>query len=286
VSQSDFVSRGQALVAAGQFQEAVKVCRLGLLGRPTTVEGRVVLGQALLALKRFDEVLAEMRVALELDHTSVAAQVLRAEALLRKGDTAPAIEALHKARQAAPGDPRILQLLGEAEQGSARQSVSHPAVNFVGSGDTKHYPGHSPGGQDEERSTENFTKPTSLSSPGGARRSSQRHAVPDPFEAAPPKKPGKSKPAKRVTTPSPDELDVGDKSGTVEVDPELEGVEVEGDLDFDQLAAPPKASAKPGPIGGSRGSVRSSARDGDGDNRAPAHSRSRASAHRRVPELL
>ena len=47
MSQSDFVSRGQALVAAGQFQEAVKVCRLGLLGRPTTVEGRVVLGQAL-----------------------------------------------------------------------------------------------------------------------------------------------------------------------------------------------------------------------------------------------
>ena len=55
MSQSDFVSRGQALVAAGQFQEAVKVCRLGLLGRPTTVEGRVVLGQALLALKRWRE---------------------------------------------------------------------------------------------------------------------------------------------------------------------------------------------------------------------------------------
>jgi hypothetical protein len=68
VSQSDFVTRGQALVSSGQYQEAVKVCRLGLLGRPTTVEGRVVLGQALLALKRYDEVLAEMRVALELDH--------------------------------------------------------------------------------------------------------------------------------------------------------------------------------------------------------------------------
>jgi tetratricopeptide (TPR) repeat protein len=272
VSQSDFVSRGQALVAAGQFQEAVKVCRLGLLGRPTTVEGRVVLGQALLALKRFDEVLAEMRVALELDHTSVAAQVLRAEALLRKGDTAPAIEALHKARQAAPGDPRILQLLGEAEQGSGRQSVSHPAVNFIGSGDTRNYPGHPSGarpGEEEEGSTENFTKPTSLSSPGGARRSSQRHAVAEPIDSPPMRAPGKSggKPAPkkggRRVTPSPDELDVGDKSGTVEVDPELEGVEVEGDLDFDQLAAPPKAS-KPASIGGSRGSVRSSSRDGDG----------------------
>ncbi|HEY5938172.1 MAG TPA: hypothetical protein VIU61_26155, partial [Kofleriaceae bacterium] len=96
MSQSDFVTRGQALVSAGQFQEAVKVCRLGLLGRPTTVEGRVVLGQALLALKRFDEVLAEMRVALELDHSSVAAQVLKAEALLRKGDAHGAMDVLQR----------------------------------------------------------------------------------------------------------------------------------------------------------------------------------------------
>ena len=102
MSQSDFVSRGQALVAAGQFQEAVKVCRLGLLGRPTTVEGRVVLGQALLALKRYDEVLAEMRVALELDHSSVPAQVLKGEALLRKGDTAAAVETLHALASSRP----------------------------------------------------------------------------------------------------------------------------------------------------------------------------------------
>ena len=55
-------------------------------------------------------------------------------------------------------------------------------------------------------------------------------------------------------------LEVGDKSGTVEVDPELEGIEVEGDEDFDDLAAPPKA-ARPAAIGGGRGSVRSSKRD-------------------------
>ena len=245
MSQSDFVSRGQALVAAGQFQEAVKVCRLGLLGRPTTVEGRVVLGQALLSLKRFDEVLAEMRVALELDHTSVQAQVLKAEALLRKGDVAPAIEELHKARQAAPGDPRIMQLLGEAENGAQlRPSVAHPAVGFVGGGDTKHYPGH-PAGDHEDSGPDNYTIPNSLSSPGLARRS-QRAAV----ELAEPE-------------PAIAMLEVGDRSGTVEVDPELEGVEVEDDIDFDDLAAPPKA-ARPANIGGSRGAVVSS-RAGDGE---------------------
>jgi len=233
VSQSDFVSRGQALVAAGQFQEAVKVCRLGLLGRPTTVEGRVVLGQALLALKRFDEVLAEMRVALELDHTSVAAQVLKAEALLRKGDIAPAIEALHKARQGAPGDPRILQLLGEAENGPAqRPAVSHPAVGFVAAGD-------------EDSGSDGFTEPTSLQSPGGARRSSQKRAVkPEP-------------------TPPPAVLDIGERTGTVEVDPELEGVELEDDIDFDDLAAPPRAGS-PAAIGGARGSVKASRGDEPG----------------------
>jgi len=188
VSQSDFVSRGQALVAAGQFQEAVKVCRLGLLGRPTTVEGRVVLGSALLALKRYDEVLAEMRVALELDHNAVPAHTLKAEALLKKGDLAAAAEALHEARQLAPNDPRVLQLLGEAQnKPKVRPSSAHPAVGFVGAGDTKHYPNHQTGDGSDPDASDNFTKPTSLSSPGAPMRtSSQRpteHHDPTPSPA-------------------------------------------------------------------------------------------------------
>jgi tetratricopeptide (TPR) repeat protein len=238
VSQSDFVSRGQALVAAGQFQEAVKVCRLGLLGRPTTVEGRVVLGQALLALKRYDEVLAEMRVALELDHTAITAHNLKAEALLRKGDSHAAIEALHEARRLAPGDARTMQLLGEAEHGPGKvPQASHPSANFVGSGDTKHYPNHPGGGAafDANEASEGFTKPTSLSAPGSIKRTSERRAA-----AAPSHDP----------TPPPAVLAVGDKSGTVEVDPELEGVEMDDDLDFDDLAAPPvaKKGAKSKPM--------------------------------------
>ena len=51
------------MCAQGQYHEAVKICRLGLLGKPTAVDGRVVLGQALLALRRYDEVLAEIRRA-------------------------------------------------------------------------------------------------------------------------------------------------------------------------------------------------------------------------------
>jgi tetratricopeptide (TPR) repeat protein len=253
VSQSDFVTRGQALVSAGQFQEAVKVCRLGLLGRPTTVEGRVVLGQALLALKRFDEVLAEMRVALELDHTSIAAQVLKGEALLRKGDHHAAVEALQKVRTLAPTDPRVAQLLAEAERatGKPRISASHPAVGFVGGGGaagpadnsfagdnhTKHYPNHADDAEpvtDGEDTGGSYTRPTSLSAPTAKKRSQQQPVV------------------RPERTPSPAVLEVGDRSGTVDIDPDLEGVELDDD-DFDDVAAPPAAAAARGKRPGSGG---------------------------------
>ncbi|HET9993716.1 MAG TPA: tetratricopeptide repeat protein, partial [Kofleriaceae bacterium] len=243
MSQSDFVSRGQALVAAGQFQEAVKVCRLGLLGRPTTVEGRVVLGSALLALKRYDEVLAEMRVALELDHNAVPAHALKAEALLKKGDNQAAAEALAEAQKLAPNDPRVQQLLADARGPTMRQS----AVAFVGSGDTKHYPNHASGDGSADtpdpENSEGFTKPTSLSSPGAPRRTSSGTA------AAKPKTPG----LHRDPTPPPSVLAVGDKSGTVEVDPDRDGVELDDDLDFDDLAAPPAAT--PAPASARRGAI-------------------------------
>ncbi|MFT3691637.1 MAG: tetratricopeptide repeat protein [Kofleriaceae bacterium] len=151
----------------------MKVCRLGLLGRPTTVEGRVVLGSALLALKRYDEVLAEMRVALELDHSAVPAHALRAEALIKKGDLQAAMDALGEAQKLSPNDPRIQQLVGEAQRGAA----STPGVGFVGAGDTRHYPGHAPGdGTADVDGSESFTKPTSISSPGAPRRTFRKAA--------------------------------------------------------------------------------------------------------------
>ena len=258
MSQSDFVNRGQALVSAGQYQEAVKVCRLGLLGRPTTVEGRVVLGQALLALKRYDEVLAEMRVALELDHTSVPAQLLKGEALLRKGDPQAAIDVLQRARLQAPSDPKIVALYADAQRSLGRPVVtaSHPSVGFVGGGTpfvaeeaTRNYPSH--GADDEDTSDDDgsdtsgdsFTRPTSIAAPGAKKK------PPAPASARNPD-----------TTPPPSVLAVGDHSGTVEVDPDLDGVELEGDDDFGELAAPPPKSrgnrpAAPRTPGDERGQV-------------------------------
>ncbi len=256
MSQSDFVTRGQALVDSGQFQEAVKVCRLGLLGRPTTVEGRVVLGQALLALKRFDEVLAEMRVALELDHTSITAQMLKGEALLRKGETAAAVEVLQAVRLRA-ADPRIDELLNEAQNGRPAISASHPSVGFVGGSrpsgsfdeNTRHYPNHAKGDDDDgDEATGTggaFEQPTSISTPGAnRRRSGERGAASTP------------KPKQKM--PGPGELSVGDKSGTVEVDPELDGVEMAGEDDFGEAVSPPRG--KPQRVENQRGAVIASSR--------------------------
>lgn len=256
MSQADFVTRGQALVTAGQYQEAVKVCRLGLLGRPTTVEGRVVLGQALLALKRYDEVLAEMRVALELDANAVDAQVLKGEALLKKGDPAGAADVFQRARAAAPTDPRIAQLLADAERAAGRPAggaggPKPTAIGFAaGDSHTKHYPSAEPGDDDdldtrdslEEDTGGSYTRPTSLAAPS-AKRSAPQVAQ-----------------AREGMTPPPAVLAVGDRSGTVEVDPDRDGIELGRDDDFGEPVGPPAArtvhgharGAQPGKPGGAK----------------------------------
>lgn len=121
---ADFVDRGRSLVAAGQHQEAVKVCRLGLLAHPTDLAGRLVLASALLALQRFDEVLAEMRVALEIDQSSSEGLRIKGEALLRKGDGMRAAEVLNQAAQLSPGDAQIEALLAQTRAPTAEPNDS------------------------------------------------------------------------------------------------------------------------------------------------------------------
>ena len=112
----DFVQRGKVLIVRRQFQEAVKVCRLGLLASPTNVEGRLVLGMALMALGRFDEVLAEMRVALERERDNPMGHLLKGEALLLGGQRQKAYEVLKRARALDPRNEKVNKLLGEIEE--------------------------------------------------------------------------------------------------------------------------------------------------------------------------
>ncbi len=263
MSKTDFVTRGQALVSAGQFQEAVKVCRLGLLGRPTTVEGRIVLGQALLALKRFDEVLVEMRVALELDHDSVPAQQLRVEALLGKGDSGAALGLLRALPPRAQATPVVMRLMDAAQRQHARpgMSASHSAVGFVG-GDpaserTRHYPSHSDDDENTGIHAEHDpmgghdTGQTSIAAPSSRQRAARPPVVSPPAARGPVRGPSRA-----ASVPSADALAVGDRSGTVEVDPEADGIEIEGD----DVAPPPSARGARGPVRGPAAVAAASAR--------------------------
>src|SRR5215468_6856874 len=109
----EFIQRGKVLIVRRQFQEAVRVCRLGLLASPTAVEGRLVLGMALMALGRYDDVLAEMRVALELDASHPVASLLKGEALFYKGDHAQAEEVVERACRLDPNSERAQAVLQE-----------------------------------------------------------------------------------------------------------------------------------------------------------------------------
>jgi len=132
----EFIQRARGLIGRRQYQEAVKVCRLGLLSHPTLVEGRIVLASALLELGRHDEVLAEMRVALDLAADSPQAHILKGEAFLRKGDLKQAEEALLAARKLDPKNDRIAQLIAEVRRGGLRPPVgAHGRVVSSGGAD-------------------------------------------------------------------------------------------------------------------------------------------------------
>ncbi len=112
---NEFVNTGRRLVASRKFQEAVKVCRLGLLKEPACVPGRLVLAQALMSLARYDEVLAETRAALEVETDSAEATVLMGEALFFKGAYTKARDALRRAAELVPDNEKVRRLLTELD---------------------------------------------------------------------------------------------------------------------------------------------------------------------------
>jgi tetratricopeptide (TPR) repeat protein len=218
VSGVEFVQRGKVLIVKKQFQDAVRVCRLGLLAHPTLVEGRLVLGMALMALDRFDEVLAEMRVALELDKQSPLGTLLKGEALLRKGDLRQAGEVLERARQLDPLNDKVTQLLAEVKAGRAvAPRPGAPAPPTFGGDQTRAYPAAPPRGGAAKGSPAPLPAPlpapsrspispgagvgAGSSSAGGAGRDDRPKAVSGAITAS--------------MLPTPDMFGIGDSSATI-----------------------------------------------------------------------
>ena len=158
-----------------------------------------------------------MRVALELDHCSIAAQVLKAEALLRKGDHGAAGELARQAADArtdairrSPGSPpRPSTGPRRAGRASARSRASN-AIGYVSGSvevaprtiratrPTRRIPATTMTTRRPTTARWTYTRPTSVSAPHAKRAA-------DPQAAE--------------RTPDAVALAVGDRSGTVEVDP-------------------------------------------------------------------
>ena len=118
----DFVERARELLTAGQAQEAVRACRLGLLSQPGSVPGRVLLAEALLEIGRADDALAEARLALDHDGSATAAMLVQARVLLMRGDFRNATSILERAALLGAD---VTDLLDDARR-SASKPISTP----------------------------------------------------------------------------------------------------------------------------------------------------------------
>ena len=94
---------------AGQFQEAVRVCREGLAHHPDYLSARVTLGRSLVGLEHYEQAAAELAGVLRVAPENLAALRGLAEAHERRGMDAEALAPLPRragARSPRSGTPR------------------------------------------------------------------------------------------------------------------------------------------------------------------------------------
>jgi tetratricopeptide (TPR) repeat protein len=90
---------------AGQFEEAVRVCRTGLAQHPAYLSARITLGRALLEMARYDEAAAEFEYVLKAapDNLTAVRELADIEQR-RRHASAPAVE------QPSAIDPIVAEL--------------------------------------------------------------------------------------------------------------------------------------------------------------------------------
>ena len=95
----------------GRVQEAVAVCREGLLRYPEYTTARLILAKTLIAQEAFAEALEELGAILKLAPRDVQCHRLAAEAHRRRGDLDAAVRHLETAVALDPGDRESRALL-------------------------------------------------------------------------------------------------------------------------------------------------------------------------------
>ena len=98
---------------AGQFQEAIEVCRAGLEFHPGYLSARVTLGRALLDLNQLDDAQHELEQALKSAPENLAALRGLAEVHHRRGELGDALAHYRAALALSGTNPDLEQIVAE-----------------------------------------------------------------------------------------------------------------------------------------------------------------------------
>jgi tetratricopeptide (TPR) repeat protein len=111
-----FSQFAEQLRRIGNNEEAVGVCRAGLVHHPDNLTARVTLGRALVELGRLDEAFTELTIVLDATPGNLAAIRALAEIYQRRGMMSEALIHYRRALELAQHDSDLAHTVGEIEQ--------------------------------------------------------------------------------------------------------------------------------------------------------------------------
>jgi tetratricopeptide (TPR) repeat protein len=111
----------------GDYVEAVKICRDGLVRHPGYLSAQVTLGRALVELKNFDEARIQLEAVLKVAPDNLAAIRALAEIHQQTGEVAETVEAVPVPREAPVATPATPAAPVE-ELAAAERAKDDPAL--------------------------------------------------------------------------------------------------------------------------------------------------------------
>jgi tetratricopeptide (TPR) repeat protein len=123
-----FAQLGEECRRAGEYREAVDVCRAGLAIHPGYLSARVTLGRALIELDELDQAQAELSTVLDGAPENLAAVRGLAHLHRRRGDLERALAHYRDALRLAPADPDLERTVAELTRQVESRAPQAPAL--------------------------------------------------------------------------------------------------------------------------------------------------------------
>ena len=139
-----FAQLAEEFRRAGQFQEAVDVCRAGLEIHPSYLSARVTLGRAFLELNQLDDAQSELEQVLKSARENLAAIRGLAEIHHRRGELGDALTQYRAALALARNDPELEQTVNELARKIEPAKPAHAAGGLSFEQAQRELSGHAP----------------------------------------------------------------------------------------------------------------------------------------------